>query len=155
MRALAGRNPEVRRKERESTDKREKRWGDARSRLGPPKKRTSQTPKQKKPEDLRIFSPPLPRGSWCSGITPAQHAGGPGFNPQCVHVGMLCCLPALAGGASQEFDCRGRRAPRQSNAGVLTPLQLISATGVALQSSTGVALSSTDWHWTAVLSGTE
>ena len=24
-------------------------------------------------------------GSWCSGITPAQHAGGPGFNPQCVH----------------------------------------------------------------------
>jgi hypothetical protein len=25
------------------------------------------------------------RGTWCSGITPAQHAGGPGFNPQCVH----------------------------------------------------------------------
>jgi hypothetical protein len=24
-------------------------------------------------------------GTWCSGITPAQHAGGPGFNPQCVH----------------------------------------------------------------------
>ena len=23
-------------------------------------------------------------GTWCSGITPAQHAGGPGFNPQCV-----------------------------------------------------------------------
>ena len=26
------------------------------------------------------------KGTWCSGITPAQHAGGPGFNPQCVHV---------------------------------------------------------------------
>ena len=25
-------------------------------------------------------------GTWCSGITPAQHVGGPGFNPQCVHV---------------------------------------------------------------------
>ena len=25
------------------------------------------------------------RGTWCSGITPAQHAGGPGFNLQCVH----------------------------------------------------------------------
>ena len=24
-------------------------------------------------------------GTWCSGITPAQHAGGPGFNPQTVH----------------------------------------------------------------------
>ena len=26
-------------------------------------------------------------GTWCSGITPAQHAGGPGLNPQCVHYG--------------------------------------------------------------------
>ena len=26
------------------------------------------------------------KGTWCSGITPAQHAGGPGFNPQRVHV---------------------------------------------------------------------
>ena len=26
------------------------------------------------------------RGSWCSGITPAQHARGAGFNPQPVHV---------------------------------------------------------------------
>ena len=25
------------------------------------------------------------RGTWCSGITPAQHAGGPGLNPQRVH----------------------------------------------------------------------
>ena len=25
------------------------------------------------------------QGTWCSGITPAQHAGGPGLNPQCVH----------------------------------------------------------------------
>ena len=29
------------------------------------------------------------KGTWCSGITPAQHAGGPGFNPQRVHE----CLP--------------------------------------------------------------
>ena len=31
--------------------------------------------------------PLLARGSWCSGITPAQHAGGPGLNPQlCMKV---------------------------------------------------------------------
>jgi hypothetical protein len=24
-------------------------------------------------------------GTWCSGITSALHAEGPGFNPQCVH----------------------------------------------------------------------
>ena len=28
----------------------------------------------------------IPSGTWCSGITPAQHAGGPGLNPQCVHL---------------------------------------------------------------------
>ena len=27
----------------------------------------------------------IQQGSWCSGITPAQHAGGPGLNPQTVH----------------------------------------------------------------------
>ena len=31
--------------------------------------------------DIQVAS-----GTWCSGITPAQHAGGPGFNPQCVQV---------------------------------------------------------------------
>ena len=25
-------------------------------------------------------------GTWCSGITPAQHAGGPGLNPQNVQL---------------------------------------------------------------------
>ena len=30
------------------------------------------------------FPAPPSKGTWCSGITPAQHAGGPGFNPQCV-----------------------------------------------------------------------
>ena len=25
-------------------------------------------------------------GTWCSGITPAQHAGGPGLNPQRVQT---------------------------------------------------------------------
>ena len=33
------------------------------------------------PISNRIF----PEGTWCSGITPAQHAGGPGFNPQRAH----------------------------------------------------------------------
>ena len=27
----------------------------------------------------------LTEGTWCSGITSASHAEGPGFNPQCVH----------------------------------------------------------------------
>ena len=27
----------------------------------------------------------LPLGAWCSGITSASHAEGPGFDPQCVH----------------------------------------------------------------------
>ena len=26
-------------------------------------------------------------GTWCSGITSASHAEGPGFSPQCVHAG--------------------------------------------------------------------
>ena len=32
------------------------------------------------------LSPMSFKGTWCSGITPAQHAGGPGFNPQRVHL---------------------------------------------------------------------
>ena len=32
-------------------------------------------------------------GTWCSGITPAQHAGGPGFKPQCVHCFFCCSDP--------------------------------------------------------------
>ena len=31
-------------------------------------------------------------GTWCSGITSAQHAGGPGFNPQCVHWSIAMAL---------------------------------------------------------------
>ena len=38
-------------------------------------------------------------GTWCSGITPAQHAGGPGFNPQRVH-----CL-SCTHGASRPWRC--------------------------------------------------
>ena len=41
-------------------------------------------------------------GTWCSGITSALHAEGPGFNPQCVHARLLpsmfgpsaCCIRA-------------------------------------------------------------
>jgi hypothetical protein len=29
---------------------------------------------------------PVHMGTWCSGITSALHAEGPGFNPQCVHL---------------------------------------------------------------------
>ena len=36
----------------------------------------------------------IAEGTWCSGITPAQHAGGPGFNPQCVHLRDVCCFSA-------------------------------------------------------------
>ena len=53
-------------------------------------------------------------GTWCSGITPAQHAGGPGFNPQRVHG----CLPnsisqqsaRLASGGNARFwkECISR-----------------------------------------------
>ena len=35
-------------------------------------------------------------GTWCSGITPAQHAGGPGFNPQCVQISCACAGTAPA-----------------------------------------------------------
>ena len=31
-------------------------------------------------------------GTWYSGITPAQHAGGPGLNPQCVHSIPFCLI---------------------------------------------------------------
>ena len=34
---------------------------------------------------LRAVTAALSLGTWRSGITPAQHAGGPGFNPHCVH----------------------------------------------------------------------
>ena len=34
----------------------------------------------------RAATAALSVGTWCSGITPTQHAGGPGFNPQCVHL---------------------------------------------------------------------
>ena len=27
-------------------------------------------------------------GAWCSGITSASHAEGPGFKSQCVHIGI-------------------------------------------------------------------
>ena len=40
----------------------------------------------------RMFRPVpmlLHLGAWCSGITSASHAEGPGFNPQCVHFCLL------------------------------------------------------------------
>ena len=37
----------------------------------------------------------VPVGTWCSGITSASHAEGPGFNPQCVQLCLcvLICFP--------------------------------------------------------------
>jgi hypothetical protein len=38
-----------------------------------------------------------PMGTWCSGTTPAQHAGwGPGFNPQRVHLFVRALAPRRA-----------------------------------------------------------
>ena len=34
------------------------------------------------------------RGTWCSGITSASHAEGPGLNPQCVHAQHAACYAA-------------------------------------------------------------
>ena len=34
--------------------------------------------------------------TWCAGITPAQHAGGIGFNRLCVHVAACVALFAFA-----------------------------------------------------------
>ena len=31
-------------------------------------------------------------GTWCSGITSASHAEGPGFKSQCVHLSRLVCV---------------------------------------------------------------
>ena len=33
-----------------------------------------------------------PRGTWCSGITSASHAEGPGFKSQCVHLSRMACV---------------------------------------------------------------
>ena len=54
------------------------------------------------------------QGTWCSGITPAQHAGGPGFNPQCVHFHMpFCWSPGrLALGSAEAHPHRRAWPPR-------------------------------------------
>ena len=71
------------------------------------------------------------QGSWCSGITPAQHAGGPGFNPQCVHL--LCSVVwALAGG---HLNCRGARRPGNRLPGCPAPRQSTDSTEVILCST--------------------
>ena len=46
------------------------------------------------------------KGTWCSGITPVQHAGGPGFNPQCVHLFLDC----IAVNFNFTFMSKSRRA---------------------------------------------
>ena len=34
---------------------------------------------------------PMQMGTWCSGITSASHAEGPGFKSQCVHFAVVLC----------------------------------------------------------------
>ena len=53
-------------------------------------------------------------GTWCSGITPAQHAGGPGFNPQCVHLQMTWRVSvANCGGSTSSRALLGVRCTSQ------------------------------------------
>ena len=51
------------------------------------------------------------RGTWCSGITSASHAEGPGFNPQCVHS---CTL--------QHVSCSSNTKRRALTDAILVPL---------------------------------
>ena len=41
--------------------------------------------------DESISQSPLLTGTWCSGITSASHAEGPGFKSQCVHFAVVLC----------------------------------------------------------------
>ena len=54
--------------------------------LSPPPLSLSLTPPLFLPWFQEISDATDVSGTWCSGITPAQHAGGPGLNPQCVHL---------------------------------------------------------------------
>merc|ERR1712016_343261 len=62
----------------------------------------------------KAWSPHHLKGTWCSGITPAQHAGGPGFNPQRVHGCLSDSISQqsarLASGGSARFwkECISR-----------------------------------------------
>ena len=76
------------------------------------------------------------KGTWCSGITPAQHAGGPGFNPQRVHdcqTGQVVEAPDLhqmAMHASVKNASAGNRTRVTSMATMYSatrPLMLIAA----------------------------
>ena len=48
-------------------------------------------------------------GTWCSGITSASHAEGPGLKTQCVHAMRNGAEQTLAGGRGQVLDGGGRR----------------------------------------------
>ncbi len=38
----------------------------------------------------------VPKGAWCSGITSASHAEGPGFKSQCVHLSIATATALVA-----------------------------------------------------------
>ena len=41
----------------------------------------------------KVTSVSMPlKGTWCSGITSAPHAEGPGFKSQCVHLSRMACV---------------------------------------------------------------
>ena len=51
-----------------------------------------------------VLSIPV-KGTWCSGITSASHAEGPGLNPQCVHTTFGICPNSLVDRSSARCSC--------------------------------------------------
>ena len=71
-------------------------------------------------------------GTWCSGITPAQHAGSPGFNPRCVHFSGACLCPFWLELAPQQLPSTRhgtKNAPAGNQTGVASMAQMHSTTG--------------------------
>ena len=52
----------------------------------------------------------LTRGTWCSGITSASHAEGPGFKSQCVQVAVIVYFPLWHSEAIMWLGWLARRA---------------------------------------------
>ena len=66
-----------------------------------------------------IFATPTPhslKGTWCSGITSAPHAEGPGFKSQCVHAYQLISphVPMPSAWPPQSIDATGQRPVKPS-----------------------------------------
>ena len=55
----------------------------------------------------------VPRGTWCSGITSASHAEGPGFKSQCVHAHGVSCSAMYQHLATRRTGCEATATPTQ------------------------------------------